>query len=79
MGFGEERIGLLQLNDRRQGVFSLEAITLWERLADYLAVALAKFRAEEEGNRHREWLQVTLGSIGDAVIASDTAWSGHIP
>jgi PAS domain S-box-containing protein len=44
---GEERLGVLQLNDRRKGHFTLEQITMWERLADYLAVALAKFQAEE--------------------------------
>jgi PAS domain S-box-containing protein len=45
---GEQRLGLLQLNDRRTGIFSAEAISSWERLADHLAVALAKFRADEE-------------------------------
>jgi PAS domain S-box-containing protein len=45
---GEERLGLLQLNDRRKGRFSPEIIALWERLADHLAVALAKFRADEK-------------------------------
>jgi PAS domain S-box-containing protein len=45
--FGDQRLGLLQLNDRRKGVFTLETIKLWERLADQLAVALSKFRAEE--------------------------------
>jgi len=44
---GEERLGLLQLNDRRTGVFSEEVLGIWERLADQLAVALAKFRTEE--------------------------------
>jgi PAS domain S-box-containing protein len=44
---GEERFGLLQLNDRRKGQFSAEVIALWERLAGYLAAALSKFRAEE--------------------------------
>ena len=44
---GHERLGLLQLNDRRQGRFSPELISLWERLAGHLAVALAKFRADE--------------------------------
>jgi PAS domain S-box-containing protein len=44
---GEERLGLVQLNDRRKGKFSAEIIALYERLADYLAVALAKFRAQE--------------------------------
>jgi PAS domain S-box-containing protein len=44
---GEERLGLLQLNDRRSGRFTPESIALWERLAGYLAVALARSRAEE--------------------------------
>ncbi len=35
--------------------------------------------AEEELARQREWLRVTLTSIGDAVIASDTERSGHVP
>jgi PAS domain S-box-containing protein len=43
---GEDRLGLLQLNDRRKGRFSPVDIALWERLAGYLAVALAKFHAE---------------------------------
>jgi PAS domain S-box-containing protein len=42
-----QRLGLLQLNDHRRGRFTPETIALWERLADYLAVALAKFDAEE--------------------------------
>ena len=46
-GLGEERLGLFQLNDRSQGRVTLPSILLWERLANYLAVALAKFQAEE--------------------------------
>lgn len=45
--FGEERLGLLQLNDRRPGRFTAEAIAHWERLTSYLAAALAKLRAED--------------------------------
>ena len=44
---GEERFGLLQLNDRRKGRFSAESIALWERLAGHLATAVSKFKAEE--------------------------------
>jgi PAS domain S-box-containing protein len=43
---GDDRFGLLQLNDRRKGRFSPEEIALWERLAGYLAVALAKFHSQ---------------------------------
>jgi PAS domain S-box-containing protein len=44
---GEQRFGLLQLNARRPGAFSPQVISLWERLGGHLAVALAKFHAEE--------------------------------
>ena len=44
---GQERLGLLQLNDLRQDFFSAEDIGQWERLAGYLAIALVKFRSEE--------------------------------
>jgi two-component system CheB/CheR fusion protein len=46
--FGTERMGLLQMNDHRSGMFTPEVIALWERLAGYLAMALAKFRTEAE-------------------------------
>lgn len=44
---GEERFGLVQLNDRQRGRFSAQSIVLWERLAGHLATAVSKFRAEE--------------------------------
>ena len=44
---GCEPLGLLQLNDRRKGLFSPETIGLWERLAAQLAIALSKSLAEE--------------------------------
>jgi PAS domain S-box-containing protein len=44
---GEERFGLVQLNDRRKGRFSAQSVVLWERLAGHLATAVSKFQAEE--------------------------------
>ena len=55
---GEECLGLLQLNDRRKGQFTPETISMWERLADYFAIALAKTRAEEALHVAYENLQV---------------------
>jgi PAS domain S-box-containing protein len=54
---GQERLGLLQLNDRRKGLFSPEVIDLWERLAGYLAVALAKYRSEDALRQAEEELR----------------------
>lgn len=45
--FGDERLGLLQLNDRRKDMFSADDIFFWERLAGHLAVAVASLQAEE--------------------------------
>jgi len=44
---GKERLGLLQLIDARKGAFSPGDISLWERMAGYLAIALIKFRSDE--------------------------------
>lgn len=57
LNVGEERLGLLQLNDRRKGGFSPEIISLWERLAGHLSVALAKFRTEEALRKQEEQLR----------------------
>ena len=46
LSIGGERLGLLQLNDVRKGIFTQEDIYQWERLAGHLAIALLKFRAE---------------------------------
>ena len=45
---GEDRLGLLQLNDRRKGRFSADSMALWERLAGYLGIALARTLGKEE-------------------------------
>ncbi len=65
---GENRLGLLQLNDRREGRFSPEDIALWERLAGYLAVALAKLQAEERRCESEQQFKAMfeLASIGMA-------------
>ena len=60
---GEERLGLLQLNDRQKGRFTPELIALWERLADYLAVALAKFRTDEALRQSEERYHTLFNSL----------------
>jgi len=47
----------------------------FERLgsvADEIALGIERKRAEERLHRQREWLRVTLASVGDAVITTDT-------
>ncbi len=62
IGFGGESLGLLQLNDSRKDRFTIETITLWERLADYLAITLVKFRAEEALRQGEQWRSLALES-----------------
>ena len=40
--------------------------------ANQTAVVLQRRRAEEEVHAQREWLRITLASIGDAVVTTDT-------
>ena len=70
--FGENRLGLLQFNDKRKGMFSAQTIALWERLANYLAVALAKLRAEEALDKHHEELLTIMDSVPAWIFYKDT-------
>ncbi len=54
---GKSTIGLLQLNDKHQGKFSLDMIQMWERIADHLALALSKSIAEETAHQRAEQLE----------------------
>jgi PAS domain S-box-containing protein len=68
LGFGDEQLGAVQFSDRRKNLFSPEEISIWESLADYLAVALAKFRAEDalllEGDKLRAVIDNVNVGIG---------------
>jgi PAS domain S-box-containing protein len=80
-------VGWFRLLAEREGVFSeafgmalftlvmiatFSALVLWvARTLDRIAAQRAK--AEEQADEQREWLQVTLASIGEGVIATDAA------
>ncbi|HOI15579.1 MAG TPA: PAS domain-containing protein [Geobacteraceae bacterium] len=68
---GRERLGLLQFNDRRRGVFPADAISLWERMTDYLSIALSRFRAEEAALRAKEEWERTFKAIPDLIAILD--------
>ena len=70
---GKETLGLLQLNDRRKGRFTVEEIALLERLSHNLVIALMQRRAEAALRESEARLRTTLYSIGDAVITTDTS------
>ena len=60
---GEERLGLLQLNDRRKGMFTPEIIAFWEKLAGYLAIALGQSRAVEALHESEQQFRTLADSI----------------
>jgi PAS domain S-box-containing protein len=76
---GKQRIGLLQLNDRRTGLFTRERILLWEDLATHLAVALARFLAEETLRESEQRLlqAVNIGCLGIFEFDHATAAAHH--
>ncbi|MBI4786928.1 MAG: DUF4118 domain-containing protein [Chloroflexi bacterium] len=71
---GAQRLGLLQLNDHRKAMFSPENIGFWERLADHLAVALAKFRADEAVRASEERYRHTLDHMMEGCQIIDFDW-----
>ena len=48
-------------------------------LATQIEMALYRHQADRQLRQQREWLRVTLTSIGDAVIATDAAGPNHLP
>lgn len=64
---GEERLGLLQLNDRRRGMFTQEIISFWERLGGYLGIALAKTVADENLRESETRLRETNATLEQKV------------
>ncbi len=78
---GGEPLGLLQLNDRQPGAFTPQDVALWERLAGYLAAALAKVHAEEGlialTERLRGSLAATVAALAAMTELRDPYTAGH--
>ncbi len=75
---GSECLGLLQLNDKHPGRFSLKEIALWECLANHLAIALAKFHAEAALRQNEARTQALLATISDAVFVNEIDPAGGV-
>ncbi|MEI6502176.1 MAG: PAS domain S-box protein, partial [Armatimonadota bacterium] len=65
---GAERIGLLQLNDKRPDRLTLELVNLLESLGNTIGIALAHKRAEEALAESERMYRALFGSAGDAVL-----------
>ncbi len=70
----------LVVEDRLVGVMAMfsraplseATLQMMASVADELGLGIERKKAEERLHRQQEWLRVTLASIGDAVIATDT-------
>ncbi len=70
----------LVVEDRLVGVWALfarhplseETLRSMESVASGIALGIERMNFQERLHNEREWLKVTLASIGDAVIATDT-------
>ncbi len=69
--YGETTFGLLQVNDFRKGMFSEAIISLYERLAGYLAVALKERRDVESLEEERSLMHAVLASTPDLIVLKD--------
>lgn len=76
---GDARLGLLQVNDRRPDRFTPESIARWERLAGYLAVAVAKFRAEEGQQREAERYRALFANMPNGFAMCRMVYEDGVP
>ena len=65
--------GVLGAFDDFPRTFSADDVNFLEAISNIIAEAVDRFQAEEEVRAQRSWLETTLTSIGDGVIATDGA------
>ena len=65
-------VGLIQLNDRRKGRFTLDTVELLEGIASHIGAALMRKRAEEKTASSEALLNATLDSIPDIIGIQNT-------
>lgn len=80
MRIGYERLGLLQLNDRRKGIFTPQIINSLERIVNYFTVAISKFRTDEALHESKEDLKraqevAHIGSWRLDICKNELTWS----
>lgn len=65
---GEDRFGILQMNDRRCDAYSPHLVAQWERLAGYLSVALSKFLTDEALRESEERYRSLFETIRETAV-----------
>lgn len=68
---GAETIGLLQLNDRRTGLFTAETIAFYESIGASIGIALKRMQAEEDLRDNLEFLETLVDTIPNPIFYKD--------
>ena len=68
----ERIVGLIQLNDRRKGLFTLETVQLLEGISAHIGAALMRKRAEEAIIDSKNLLQTIIDTVPMRVFWKDT-------
>lgn len=64
-------LGVLGAFARQPRAFSKDDLNFLQSIANIIAEADSRLKVEDEVREQREWLQTTLSSIGEGVIATD--------
>jgi PAS domain S-box-containing protein len=65
---GDRILGLLQFNDRRKGMFSLDALRQWERMAGYLGMAVSEIIARDKLREDEARYRSLIHNNSDAIV-----------
>ena len=79
MRVGETTLGLLQVNDEREGRFTPERIALLERLADNLAVAVAHRQGEQTLAASEERYRFLFANMLEGYAHCRMLYEGGVP
>jgi len=66
---GDETVGLLQLNDRRKGRFTLDLISYYEQLSESIGIGISSKQAEEVLRESEECFRSVAETASDAIAS----------
>ena len=69
----DRNVGLIQINDRRKGAFTIETVELLEGIASHIGAALMRKRAEDAQQRSEQRFRALADNSPDLVIRYDRA------
>ncbi len=68
---GKDIVGLLQLNDKRPGCFTLEVVRFLERIGSSIAITVARQKSLEALKASQDLLRAVISGTSDAVYVKD--------